>query len=146
VKKKPAETPEPQRLKASPAPPSTDAVAARPQAAAAAPSGEQEAVIEAAEDARQRYLGALISAIHRKKHYPRAARTRRDEGKVVVSFVIRKTGRLEDIRIARSSGSDLLDGAALKTIRRVDPFRPLPDELGKESWALAVPIAFSLKD
>ena len=42
--------------------------------------------------------------------------------------------------------SELLDEAALKTIRRVNPFRPLPDELGKESWALAVPIAFTLKD
>jgi protein TonB len=146
VEKKPAKKPGPERLKASPAPPSTDAVAARPRAAAAAPSGEQEAVIEAAEDARQRYLGALVGAIHRNKHYPRAARARRDEGKVVVSFVIRKTGRLEDIRIARSSGSELLDEAALETIRRVNPFRPLPDELRKESWALAVPIVFSLRD
>ena len=133
-------------MRASPVPASTDAVAPKPQAAAAAPSGEQEALLEAAEDARQRYLGALVSAIHRKKHYPRAARARHDEGKVVVSFVIRKTGRLEDIRIARSSGSELLDEAALKTIRRVNPFRPLPNELGKESWALAVPIAFTLKD
>ncbi len=87
-----------------------------------------------------------MSAIHRKKFYPRPARRDRDQGEVVVAFVIQKSGSLENIRVTRSSGFESLDQAALKTLQRLNPFRPLPEELNKQQWALAVPISFTLKD
>jgi protein TonB len=97
------------------------------------------------ESLKQRYIKALLKRIHRKKHYPRKARRNREEGEVLVSFVIGQSGDISLIRVSRSSGYANLDKAAVKTIVRVSPLQPLPDELGMTSWELAVPIAFDLR-
>lgn len=97
------------------------------------------------ESLKQRYIRVLLKRIHRKKHYPRRARRNREEGEVLVSFVIRQSGDISDIRVSRSSGYVDLDKAAVKTLARVSPLQPLPDELGMTSWELAVPIAFDLR-
>jgi protein TonB len=97
------------------------------------------------ESLKQRYLRTLLKRIHRKKHYPRRARRNREEGEVLVSFVIGKSGDISGIRINRSSGYTNLDKAAVKTLARVSPLQPLPGELGMTKWELAVPIAFNLR-
>ena len=94
---------------------------------------------------RQHYLAALAAKINRRKYYPAAARRRGEEGRVVVRFVVRADGELTDLGIVESSGSRRLDAAALKTLRRVSPFRPLPEVLERDHWPISVPIAFSLK-
>ena len=63
----------------------------------------------------------------------------------MVSFVIRKTGELTDLRVTGSSGSRRLDEAALKTLRRISPFQPIPEALARDAWSITVPIAFHLK-
>jgi protein TonB len=99
----------------------------------------------AASSVKDRYLQALVERIHQKKYYPRKARRRREEGTVLVAFVIDRSGRLSDIRVTRSSGHDSLDKAAIKTLKKISPFRELPPELGVGHWELAVPIAFELR-
>ena len=102
--------------------------------------------LPAIEDARRRYLAALARRISQKKFYPRTARRNGDEGKVVVGFTIESSGHLRHVRVIRSCGFPALDDAALKTVSRINPFRPLPKELAMTQWELAVPIAYSLKD
>ena len=97
------------------------------------------------ESLKQRYIKTLLKRIHRKKHYPRRARRNGEEGEVLISFMIGQTGDISLIRVSRSSGYENLDQAAVKTIARVSPLQPLPDELGMASWELAVPIAFDLR-
>jgi protein TonB len=92
----------------------------------------------------QHYLAALAASIDRRKYYPRASRRRGEEGRVVVSFVIRKTGELTDLKVTESSGSRRLDEAALKTLRRISPFQPIPEALARDAWSITVPIAFHL--
>lgn len=94
---------------------------------------------------RESYLSALVRQINRKKYYPRSARRQGEEGRVLVSFVIRKDGQLADLIVLQSSGSRRLDEAALKTLRRVTPFHPIPDVLDRDQWPITVPIAFSLR-
>lgn len=93
---------------------------------------------------RQHYLAALAARINRNKYYPRASRRRGEEGTVVVSFVIQRNGELSDFVVTESSGHERLDTAALKTLRRVTPFKPIPDVIGRDQWPISVPIAFSL--
>ncbi len=93
---------------------------------------------------RQHYLAALAASIDRRKYYPRVSRRRGEEGRVVVSFVIRKTGELTDLTVTESSGSRRLDEAALKTLRRISPFQPIPEALARDAWSITVPIAFHL--
>jgi len=47
-------------------------------------------------------------------------------------------GRLEEVEVVRSSGSQVLDEASLETVRNAAPFPPMP------GW-LQVPIAYTLR-
>ncbi len=127
--------PSPKPTEPSPAPnPTVKLVAAKPRPAA--PAFAQE---------RQHYLAALAANINRKKYYPLGSRRRGEEGTVVVSFVVQRNGELTDLAVVESSGSRRLDAAALKTLQRVTPFRPIPDTLQRDRWPITVPIAFRLK-
>ena len=123
----------------------------RPPAAApmapsnTAPASRTRPALIEEESARRDYLAALARQIHRKKHYPKAARLNRQEGRVVVTFVIQGSGRITDIRVTRSSGSATLDKAAVQILERISPFRAIPGELGMDRWEIAVPIDYSLR-
>lgn len=106
---------------------------------------EPQVVAPAAESQqRQHYLAALAAKIDRSKYYPLGSRRRGEEGRVVVRFIVRKNGDLTDLAVVESSGSRRLDAAALKTVRRVTPFQPIPDTINRDQWPISVPIAFSL--
>lgn len=120
------------------------------RAASMAPAIRQETLQASAsslqqESLKRRYLKRLLARIHRKKHYPYRAQRRHEEGEVLVSFVIGQAGEISNIRVSRSSGHPSLDKAAIKTVTRVSPMKPLPAELGISRWELAVPIAFNLR-
>ena len=67
--------------------------------------------------------GAAVRArIDAAKAYPPLARRRRVSGTTVVSFGLDASGALARADVADSSGSDLLDGAALAAVRAAAPF------------------------
>nr|VFK68467.1 MAG: outer membrane transport energization protein TonB [Candidatus Kentron sp. UNK]VFK73592.1 MAG: outer membrane transport energization protein TonB [Candidatus Kentron sp. UNK] len=92
------------------------------------------------------YLAMLRARIERKKYYPRASQRRGEEGKVIVRFVIRRNGEFTDLAVVRSSGIRRLDDAALKTLRRITPFEPIPAALGRGQWKLSIPLSYNLQD
>ncbi len=94
---------------------------------------------------KQHYLAVLAARIDRSKYYPKLSRRLGEEGTVVVSFVIERSGHLSDLAIVESSGHRRLDRAALKTLRRVSPFLPIPDGLQRDNWPISVPISFHLR-
>ncbi|MCE3223011.1 MAG: putative Protein TonB [Nitrospira sp.] len=70
----------------------------------------------------------LLRRIDRLKQYPASARMNHQEGRVIVRIVIEEDGRITSVAIAKSSGHDVLDQAALDTLRRASPVtlsRPL---------------------
>jgi len=78
------------------------------------------------------------------KRYPTLARRRGTEGTVKVAMIIDAEGRPGSVRIATSSGSDLLDEEVEDMVARATPFPPLPTEIGQATVSLVVPIAFTL--
>ncbi len=64
------------------------------------------------------------------------------QGVVVVSFGVTSSGSAQDVRIARSSGHAVLDGAALSSVRRASPF-PQPPPGAPRSFT--VPMRFNLR-
>jgi protein TonB len=106
---------------------------------------EPRPVVPAADaQEKQHYLAALAAKINRSKYYPTGSRRRGEEGRVVVRFIVQRNGDLTDLTVVESSGSRRLDAAALKTLRRVTPFQPIPDAINRDHWPISVPIAFSL--
>lgn len=100
-------------------------------------SGEKDRI-------KERYIRQLMNTIAVYKYYPQRARRRHLQGRVEVSFVILADGTIENIRLADSSGSGILDKAALGVLRRAGRFEALPEELGLSSWAFVVPMDYRL--
>jgi len=75
------------------------------------------------------YLRAWVDRAERigNLNYPDQARQRRLGGQVVITVGVRRDGSVESSRILRSSGTPLLDEAALRIVALAQPFPPLPE-------------------
>lgn len=113
---------------------------AAPQAGIAAASDQQNAAIPAV--ARAHY-GALVRArVQAAQYYPTRARERGISGTATLRLTIADDGQLADVSLVTSSGSGLLDTAALKAVQDAAPFPPPPG--GQASFTL--PLVFQLND
>jgi protein TonB len=90
------------------------------------------------------YRTRIRQAVDAHKHYPRMARRLGEEGRVVVAFTVEADGRLAEVRVVESSGSELLDEAALQAVRDAAPFPPFPAGIDRQRWDFTLPLAFSL--
>ncbi|MDB6163359.1 MAG: tonB family C-terminal domain protein [Xanthomonadaceae bacterium] len=74
------------------------------------------------------YLRAWVDRAERvgNLNYPDVARRRRLAGVVVINVGIRRNGSVERADIVKSSGTPLLDAAALRIARLAEPYPPLP--------------------
>ena len=70
------------------------------------------------------YVAQVIAWIEKNKRSPAGSKS----GVVTIRFVLDRRGSVQDVRLIRTSGSRLLDVAALDQIRTTQPFpRPGPD-------------------
>ena len=72
--------------------------------------------------------------------YPYIARKMGWEGKVIISFVLTKEGKINFLTVEKSSGYDVLDKNAIKTIKKVSKYFPLPPHDVK----ISIPILYKL--
>lgn len=89
------------------------------------------------------YPGKVASKLRRALRYPAEAKRQKLRGEVQVSFVVSAGGGVGSIRVVRSSGSPILDRAAIDTVKRAAPFPAIPDGAGRSSWPFTVPLAFA---
>ena len=74
------------------------------------------------------YLRTWVDRVERvgNLNYPDEARRRGLSGELVISIAIRRDGSVERAEIIRSSGTRLLDDAALRIAKLAEPYSPLP--------------------
>lgn len=94
--------------------------------------------------ARSDYLALCRRLIENNKDYPLMARKGRIEGTVLVRCVLECTGKMKSSGVSKSSGSGLLDNAALRAVLSVGQFPPVPPELPGSELVLDIPITFRL--
>lgn len=87
---------------------------------------------------RRAYLGTLSKSIERAKVNPRS----RVAGTVMVRFTVGSKGNLISRVIERSSGSKVLDDAAMAALDRAAPFPPMPQNVAQGSLEVTVPFEF----
>jgi protein TonB len=92
------------------------------------------------------YLREVRRLLERQKGYPPMAQRLNIQGVVLVHFTIAADGSIQSTRLRRSSGHEVLDDAARKTVEKVGQFPPLPRALGREKLAVEIPLAFRLRD
>ena len=126
--------------------PSTESKQAQPEAQ------EQPAVAEYPpalspwiNDIENRYLTELRDAILDQRRYPQRARRLMQEGTVTISFLLLANGEIKQVSMEKSSGHRLLDNAAIKSLKRLKKFKPIPEELQRESWGMSIGLDFRLR-
>lgn len=102
-----------------------------------AASGQQELAAN--------WAGQIQAAIASAHRMPANAAKRRLSGRTVIRIEVAHDGRLNAARVIESSGSQLLDRAALQTLRRVGRFPRAPQLLTHNSVTFNVPLVFQLK-
>lgn len=94
--------------------------------------------------AEQTYLADLLAALSRHKRYPRSARLRRQQGRVVVGLVLQNDGTITQVKIARPSGHSVLNRAALRSVHSLARFKPFPPDVNRQVWRLSIPFQYSI--
>jgi protein TonB len=84
----------------------------------------------------QDYFNKVRERIKSKWVYPRPAGERGIEGELLIEFHIAKDGSLEFIELRLSSGTPILDDAALTAVKLAQPFPPVPDDIAKRALAI----------
>lgn len=115
----------------------------------AVPADSRPVAMPSASPARQppAFETIIKDAIEAKKAYPtgRQAMLERPVGTVAICMVLSRSGKLIDSRIADSSGSILLDGAAKRLVSGVS-FPPFPESylIGKAQNEFCVRLKYEL--
>jgi protein TonB len=88
---------------------------------------------------------ALIRHLQQFKRYPGDAQARGDEGVVLLSFSVDRSGHVLAHQIVHSSGYPELDAEVNQMIERAQPLPPFPPSMTEGKLDLTVPIRFSLR-
>lgn len=125
-------------------------VAAQPTPQEATPQ-EQEAVAQQESipfdaEIKEEYMAGLYRVLSMNKHYPKMAKRRHLEGVAHIHFRLQKNGRLTDISLHKGCKHRSLNKAALKLVRGIESYKPIPDEVSRVAMNIKIPITYSLKE
>ena len=90
------------------------------------------------------YLQRFRQRVQESLVYPLAARRQGLRGTVELDVWLDPAGRVRDVQVARSSSHELLDDAAVETIRRLGPL-PFPESLPRRPLRIRLPLVFDLR-
>ncbi len=85
--------------------------------------------IEHAHVNKEDYIADAKRRIAKHKFYPNSAKRRSIEGRVALTISIKPNGTLRFVHITHSSGSKILDDAALNAVHAASPFKILQETL-----------------
>jgi len=82
------------------------------------------------------YMSNLRQKIESIWVYPPEAAAKGIYGDLKIRFTIKKDGRLGAVELVRTSGHKMLDDAAIKALKDGEPYWPLPDSWGRDSYTI----------
>ncbi|PHM66153.1 hypothetical protein Xsto_01378 [Xenorhabdus stockiae] len=87
------------------------------------------------------YYARLRQEIERHKRYPRKAKRMKQEGTVIVNFILQDDGSITAAKIIQSSGHSAMDNEALKALSLAQSIGPKPTTLAAD---ITLQISFEL--
>lgn len=87
-------------------------------------------------------LAVLHAAIQKQQHYPISAMQMEREGRATMAFVLLPDGRIQNLHLVKSSGTDSLDQAAAVAIQNAVPFAV--DNYLKTAKEFSIDVVFEL--
>ncbi|MFO1249413.1 MAG: energy transducer TonB [Alphaproteobacteria bacterium] len=92
------------------------------------------------------WLRAVTERVRQFYYYPDAALAVHRTGVVTVHFAVRRDGKIDRLSIARSSGDEGLDKAAIDILRKSQPLPPIPDRMHVDRVAGDLPVNFGVRN
>ncbi len=103
--------------------------------------GSSASLFDPGNAAVSNYPGKVAAKLRRALKYPKSA-VSGGSGQAQVAFTVLADGSASGIRLVSSSGSPVLDQAAMEAVRRASPFPAIPPEAGRKQWPFTVPVLF----
>ena len=91
------------------------------------------------------YYKSLNSLMREKRAYPRSARRLGLEGTVLVEMVVNQKGQIITVKLAQSSGHELLDQAAIAQVQQIGKVPSMPKQLNRPSMTFRIPFEYRLQ-
>ena len=115
-------------------------LAERRQAHAKRPRKRQLTAVSTKSVADAFYLANWQERVERigNQFYPAEARRKKLYGSLRLMVAVDAEGKVQDIRVLRSSGKKVLDQAAMQIVRRASPFAPFPKEIRETTDILEI--------
>lgn len=92
----------------------------------------------------EQYALQLRALFETKKSFPVMARKLGKEGRVTLQLMLGSNGSVLQYQVAESSGSEVLDQAALRLVNQIGEFPPFPEEIKRTNWQFFIPIEYRL--
>jgi len=90
------------------------------------------------------YISQIARMLELIWKYPREAGDRGQQGQTVLKITILNDGTLEATELVQSSGYALLDNEALRVVKRLAPYQPLPKSWHRSEWDLTISFTYVL--
>jgi periplasmic protein TonB len=90
------------------------------------------------------YMRRLKEKIESIWVYPPEAAARGIYGDLKIRFTIMKNGKLGEVELIRTSGNKMLDDAAIKALKDGEPYWPIPEEWGMDSYTVPGHFIYSI--
>lgn len=129
----------PQPVQQAPAPQQQEASIAAAPVTPPLPPGPS-----VANPGKDSWEGRVMAKLERHRRYPNAARARREQGVAHIRVSLARDGSVLSLALEQSSGSAMLDQAALDTFRRATPLPAVP-EARKAPLELSFPVEFFMR-
>lgn len=88
---------------------------------------------------------ALLAYIKNELRYPKKCRAAGVEGRTIITFVVKKNGKVKNFEVARSSGDKLLDKEAVRVIKKMPKWKPGMHDGKNVNTRFTLPINFKLR-
>ncbi|MBI3621942.1 MAG: TonB family protein [Nitrospirae bacterium] len=90
------------------------------------------------------YIAQIARTLELIWKYPKEAGDRGQQGQTVLKITILEDGTLKAAELMQSSGFALLDGEALRAVKRLAPYQPLPKSWHRSQWDLTISFTYVL--
>ena len=91
------------------------------------------------------YYKNLNSLMSTRRDYPRSAPRLGLEGTVLVEMVINNKGRILSVKLAQSSGHEVLDQAAIAQVHKIGKVPSIPNQIKRNSMTFRIPFEYRLQ-
>lgn len=104
--------------------------------------GESSSAVELS--AQELYKGQIARLLNSKKSYPQIAKQLKQQGRVLVQFLVGKDGKILKAQVVSSSPFESLNRSAENLVRGLSGLAPFPNEIKKTTWLFTVPVDYQM--